>query len=98
MAVNLVLTAVGGLYLEKNVQNKSNRLYLLLMVITITIAIILFKMDISKIGCDPESFFQAHSLWHIFNSFTVFYIYLYFRSENYKPSEDKKIAHLREKI
>lgn len=96
--VCIILTALGGLYLEKNVQNKSNRLYLLLMVVTITIAIILFKMDISKIGCNPESFLQPHSLWHIFNSLTVFYIYLYFRSENYKPSEDKKIAHLRDKF
>ena len=93
----IVLTALGGVYLEKVDPHKTNKAYLSLMVITIVIAVILFKMDIAKIGCDPDSFIQAHSLWHVFNSLTVFYTYLYFRSENYKSDKDLKIQDLKEK-
>lgn len=93
----IFLTAIGGYYLEKTEPNKTNKLYLSLMVITITIAVILFKMDYEKIGCNPDSFLQAHSLWHIFNSLTVFYIYLYFRSENYDTEKDLKVKAIKEK-
>lgn len=93
----IVLTALGGYYLEKVEPHKTNKAYLSLMVITITIAVVLFKMDIDKVACDPDSFFQPHSLWHIANSLTVFYIYLYFRSENYKPEKDVKVQEIRKK-
>lgn len=93
----IVLTALGGYYLEKVASHKTNKAYLSLMVITITVAVILFKMDIAKVACDPDSFIQAHSLWHIANSLTVFYIYLYFRSENYSPEKDVKVQVIRKK-
>jgi len=92
----IVLTGLGGFYLEKIQPNKTNKAYLLLMVLTISIAVVLFKMDYTKIACNPDSFFQAHSLWHIFNSFTVFYIYLYFRSENYQIDKDIKVKIIKE--
>ncbi len=93
----IVLTAVGGITLERLEPNKTNKSYLMLMVITITIAVVLFKMDYTKIACNPDSFLQPHSLWHIFNSFTVFYIYLYFRSENYDDTKDIKVKKIKEK-
>jgi hypothetical protein len=36
-------------------------------------------------------------LWHVANSLTVFYIYLYFRSENYSPEKDVKVQVIRKK-
>lgn len=86
----ILLTGLGGVYLERVEPQKSNPKYFVLMLVFISIAIALFKMDSAKIACDPESFFQPHSLWHVFNSMTVFFIYLYFRSENYKRKKDKK--------
>ena len=91
----ILLNILGGYYIEKIEPHKTNKLYLFLMATTIIIAITFFKMDISKIACSPDSLFQAHSLWHIFNSLTVFYIYLYFRSENYIKSEDKKVIQIK---
>ena len=92
----IILTALGGYYLEKVEPNKTNKLYLILMVVTITIAVFLFKIDYEKVACNPESFIQPHSLWHIFNSLTVFYIYLYFRSENYDSKKDPKIYNIKQ--
>lgn len=94
----IILTALGGYYLEKKEPNKADNRYLILMVITISIALFLFKLDFSKVGCDPDSFLQPHSLWHIFNSMTVFYLYLYFRSENYNPKKDDKISEFRTQL
>jgi len=94
----IIMTALGGFYLEKVEPNKTNKLYLSLMVITISIAVFLFKIDYEKIGCNPESFLQPHSLWHIFNSLTIFYIYLYFRSENYNSDKDLKVKKMKNKF
>ena len=94
----IILAGLGGLYLEKKDTNKSNSFYLLLMTIFIIIAVVLFKMDTAKIACDPDSFIQPHSLWHIFNSMTVFYIYLYFRSENYQEHKDEKVLRIKKMI
>lgn len=84
-------TGVLGYILEKKDPNKTTKAYLLFMVIFITAAMIFFKMDIAKIGCNPDSFIQPHSLWHILNSFAVFYFYLYIRSENYVAEKDEKL-------
>lgn len=87
----IVSTGALGYVLEKRDPNKTVKAYLLFMVIFITAAMIFFKMDIAKIGCNPDSFIQPHSLWHILNSFAVFYFYLYIRSENYIPEKDEKL-------
>ena len=93
--VFIVLTGVFGFILEKIDKGKTNKLYLILMVITISIAVIFFKLDIEKIFCNPDSYFQPHSIWHLFNGFAVFYFYLYIRSENYIPDQDKKAMALK---
>lgn len=84
-------TAILGYILERRDPNKTVKAYLLFMVIFITAAMVFFKMDIAKIGCNPDSFIQPHSLWHILNGFAVFYFYLYIRSENYIPEKDDKL-------
>ncbi len=84
-------TALLGFILERKDPNKTAKAYLMLMAVFITAAMVFFKMDIAKIGCNPDSFIQPHSLWHILNSFAVFYFYLYIRSENYKPDKDEKL-------
>jgi hypothetical protein len=87
----IVSTGGLGFILERRDPNKTVKAYLLFMVIFITAAMVFFKMDIAKIGCNPDSFLQPHSLWHILNSFAVFYFYLYIRSENYIPEKDDKL-------
>ncbi len=94
------ITSTGflGYVLEKKDPNKTMKAYLLFMVIFITAAMVFFKMDIAKIGCSPDSFLQPHSLWHILNSFAVFYFYLYIRSENYIAEKDEKLLPFKEAL
>lgn len=91
----IIATGSLGYFLEHKDPGKTNKAYLLFMVIFITIAIIFFKMDIAKIGCNPDSFIQPHSIWHLCNSLAVFYFYLYIRSENYIPEKDEKLLPFR---
>ncbi|MCX6198625.1 MAG: ceramidase domain-containing protein [Bacteroidetes bacterium] len=37
-------------------------------------------LDRTNVACSPESIFQGHALWHLFNSFSILFIYLYYRS------------------
>lgn len=94
----IIATGSLGYFLESKDPGKTNKAYLLFMVIFITIAIIFFKLDIAKIGCNPDSFIQPHSIWHIGNSLAVFYFYLYIRSENYKPEKDEKLLPFRKEF
>lgn len=94
----IILTGIFGYYLERKYPNKTNRAYLLAMVIYISLAVLFFKMDIEKIACDPDSFLQPHSLWHICNSIAVFYLYLYIRSENYLPEKDEKLLPFKKRL
>ncbi len=91
----IILTGFFGFILEKADPGKTNKLYLALMVITITTAVVFFKFDIEKIWCIPDSYIQPHSIWHLCNGFAVFYFYLYIRSERYKPHNDQKVMHLK---
>lgn len=44
-------------------------------------AFILRTLDVQKIGCDPTSIYQGHSLWHIFTGMSGFLLYWFYRSE-----------------
>lgn len=94
--VFIIMTGVFGVILEKADKGKSNKLYLSLTIIAITIAVIFFKLDIEKVLCNPDSFLQPHSIWHLCNGLAVFYFYLYIRSESYAPHHDKKVMLLKE--
>ncbi len=54
---------------------------LILSVISILIALLWFEFDKNKILCNPNSYFQPHSLWNLFIGLSAFYFYLYIRSE-----------------
>lgn len=86
-----------GFYLEKKQPNRTNKGFMYASITLIFVALVFFKLDPMKIGCDPDSFFQFHSMWHILNALAVFYLYLYFRSENYVPDKDHKLLPFRKK-
>lgn len=60
--------------------NKHGRIYLVLSVVSVLIALICFEFDKYKILCNPNSYFQTHSLWNLFIGLSAFYFYLYIRS------------------
>ncbi len=39
------------------------------------------QLDVDKIGCDPNSIFQGHSLWHVMTGISTFCGYAFFRFE-----------------
>lgn len=45
------------------------------------VADILRTLDVKKIGCDPTSFYQGHTLWHFFTAMSVFFLYWFYRNE-----------------
>ncbi len=44
-------------------------------------AFILRTLDVQKIACDPNSFYQGHALWHIFTGMSSFFLYWFYRTE-----------------
>ncbi len=77
-----------GYYIERKEKGHANKKYLWGTLITIVLALIFFKFDFAKIMCEPHFIIHPHSLWHIFNGLSIFYLYLYIRSEGYKPEYD----------
>jgi len=94
----IVLIICFGFYLEKRDPNQTNKDYLIATAVTIILAVIFFEFDIKKIWCDPNGLINPHSLWHLFNGASVFFFYLYIRSERYKPEKDMLRSTIREDV
>lgn len=55
---------------------------ILIAVSSLVLIIIAFKiraLDVDKVGCDPHSVFQGHSLWHLMTGLSSFLGYAFFR-------------------
>ena len=50
-----------------------------LSIILIIIAVKIRTLDVQKIGCDPYSFYQGHSMWHLLTAMSSFCNYAFFR-------------------
>lgn len=76
----LILASLSSMLLEyfKNRQKKSI-LLILLTFILILIAVQIRTLDVQKIACDPLSFFQGHSLWHLLTAMSSFVTYSFYR-------------------
>ena len=82
------LLVIAGVYLEMKDPGQTNKDYLIATFVSIVIAGILFEMDIKHIFCTGLGRVTPHSLWHIFNGMSIFFLYLYIRSERYDPEFD----------
>lgn len=76
----LVLCSLLLMLLEyfKNRSRKSIFL-IALSLILIFAALKIRTMDVQKINCDPYSFFQGHSLWHLLTALSSFLTYCFYR-------------------
>ncbi len=93
--ISILLMIVLIVYTEKKSALRSDNRYIIGTGITIFIAMVFFKLDFAKILCNPYSYINPHSLWHLFNGVSMFLIYLYIRSEGYKPEYDDLRNNLR---
>ncbi|HEY0261962.1 MAG TPA: hypothetical protein VGB95_02980 [Chitinophagales bacterium] len=80
---------VFGFYIERKARGQTNRRYLFEAIITLVLAIMFFEFDFAKIMCEPEFYIFPHNYWHLFNGLSMFFFYLYIRSESYHPEHDK---------
>lgn len=88
VAIIVGLLVIAGVYLEMKDPGQTNKDYLIATFVSIVIAGILFEMDIKHIFCTGFGRVTPHSLWHIFNGMSIFFLYLYIRSERYDPEFD----------
>lgn len=77
----IIVMSFLGIYVEQRDKGRTNWRYLAISMASIAFAIMWFAFDIYKILCDPRSFIQPHTLWHIFSGIAAFYFYMYIRSE-----------------
>ena len=80
----IILILAFGITVERYDRGKTNHYYLVTCMLSIMFAVMWFGFDVHKVLCDPDSFVQHHSLWHLFSGISVFYFYMYIRSEKNK--------------
>lgn len=80
----IIVMVIFGAIVEAKDRGKTNHRYLLTSVIAIAFGVMWFAFDTRKILCDPNSYIQPHSLWHLFSGIAAFYFYMYIRSEKNK--------------
>ena len=95
VATFILLLFALGYYLERKERGQANNKYLFGTLITIFLALVFFKMDFAKIMCDPHFIIHPHSLWHLLNGISILYLYMYIRSEGYKPEYDDLRSNLK---
>jgi Ceramidase len=73
--INLVLT------LTHYFQFRKERLILfpIVSVVLMVIAVKIRTLDVQKVGCDPHSWYQGHSVWHLLTAMSSFCSYAFFR-------------------
>ncbi len=74
----IIICTITNYLRNKEKYNLYLQILSLLFMIT---AFILRTLDVNKIGCDPASVYQGHSLWHLFTGMSVFLLYWFYRSE-----------------
>jgi Ceramidase len=72
---NLTLTIVHYVQFRKERSILLPLLSLVLMVIAVKIR----TLDVQKVGCDPYSWYQGHSVWHLLTAMSSFCSYFFFR-------------------
>lgn len=77
----ILMLIVCAVVVERKDPGKTNHRYLTICVGSILIALIWYAFDQRKMLCNPDSYIQPHSLWHVFSGISAFYFYMYIRSE-----------------
>lgn len=77
----IITMSLMGIYIEQRDKGRTNWRYLAISMASIAFAIMWFAFDVYKVLCNPESYIQPHTLWHLFSGIAAFYFYMYIRSE-----------------
>jgi Ceramidase len=77
----MILIAIHFLQFRKEKSFILAVLGLILMIIAVKIR----TLDVQKIDCDPHSFYQGHSVWHLLTALSSFCSYAFFRFSKIQP-------------
>ena len=77
----LVLILISELLARKMTSSHLSIKMLLAALASLVIACVSWLLDINSIACLPDSWLQLHSLWHIGMASAIWFLYLYYRSE-----------------
>ena len=72
---NLILTLVNYIQFRK----ERFLLFPILSLALLLVAVNIRTLDVQKVGCDPYSWYQGHSLWHLLTAMSSFCSYAFFR-------------------
>jgi hypothetical protein len=64
--------------------NSTNYRFFWIALVSQLIAFFFWILDITKLACDENSFFQGHSVWHILSGVSCYYLFLFYESESIK--------------
>lgn len=83
VSIILILAFFGlALLTEIADPHNSDPAYMALSITSVLVAMIWYEFDKYKVLCNPNSYFQPHSLWNLLIGLSAFYFYLYIRSEH----------------
>ena len=77
----VVLGILSELFYLKNKKVEINIKWIKYSIFSIISAFLIWILDIKKILCYPQSIFQGHALWHLLSMLSIYFLYLYYRSE-----------------
>lgn len=68
-------------------QNRKERSFILAIssLVLMVIAVKIRALDVQKVGCDPYSLYQGHSVWHFLTALSSFCGYAFFRFSKILP-------------
>lgn len=75
IVTNLVLTIINYIQFRKD----RSIIFPLLSLILMVIAVKIRTLDVQKVGCDPYSWYQGHSVWHLLTAMSSFCSYAFYR-------------------
>ncbi len=76
----LVLFQLIFILLYYFINKQKNSLFLgIFSFVLLVIALKIRTLDVQKIGCNPHSFFQGHSVWHLLTGLSSFCSYCFYR-------------------
>ena len=73
--LNLSLTVINYVQFRK----ERSILWVILSLVLMVIAVKIRTWDVQKVGCDPYSLYQGHSVWHLLTAISSFCSYAFFR-------------------
>lgn len=70
-----IATAIfTSMYIYKN-PHKSTLKTGIVAILSLAAAVFFRTIDVKKIGCDPESLYQGHALWHLLTATSAYLVY-----------------------